>query len=179
MTRFSAPIAHACFARLGGWAGRARAGGGPVAPTTDRPAVSDPRGRSAEADRPDPSPRTAVRLLLLVLLLGPGDAWSQDRADSAAAATANVVCVRVEIAGSQAGQLECAVATLKEAGRLAQSRARAGFDAPVPGATSPGVTTGVASQTATRQRLGSSFGRSVHPQRPNRPTPPPRPQGQP
>jgi hypothetical protein len=38
---------------------------------------------------------------------------------------------------------------------------------------------GVVNQSAVRQRLGANFGLSVHPQRPVRPAPTPRPGGRP
>ncbi|AYV47985.1 hypothetical protein CFHF_10890 [Caulobacter flavus] len=119
-----------------------------------------------------------VRLLslLLLTLATPATAWArQDRIGGPPPAT---VCVKVDIAGERAGDVECAAAQLQEAARLAQSQARGPLDVSVVGARSPDIRTGVASQTATRQRLGSSFGVSVHPQRPSRPPLPTRP-GQP
>lgn len=75
-------------------------------------------------------------------------------------------CVMVDIAGHKAGHLDCATRALTEAARIAQEQTRAGIDAPVVGAGSPDVRTGVANQTATRLRMGKALGRSVHPERP-------------
>ena len=68
---------------------------------------------------------------------------------------------------------------LQRAARLAQSQARAAFEAPTPDARSSDLTVGVVNQSAVRQRLGANFGLSVHPQRPVRPAPTPRPAGRP
>lgn len=75
-------------------------------------------------------------------------------------------CVEVDIAGHRAGHLDCASQRLEAAARVAQSQARAAIDTPVIGAGSPDIQTGVASQSATRQRLGTNYGVSVRPQRP-------------
>lgn len=83
-------------------------------------------------------------------------------------------CVTVDIAGHRAGHLECATDRLQAAADTAQAQTRSAIDTPVIGAGSPDVQTGVANQTATRQRMGNTFGTSVHPQRPNRPVLPPR-----
>lgn len=83
-------------------------------------------------------------------------------------------CVTVDIAGHRAGHLECATDRLQAAADTAQAQTRSAIDTPVIGAGSPDVQTGVANQTATRQRMGNTFGTSVHPQRPNRPILPPR-----
>ncbi|WP_333837447.1 hypothetical protein [Novosphingobium sp.] len=88
-------------------------------------------------------------------------------------------CVTVEIGGYRAGHLDCASRRLEEAARAAQAQARAAIDAPVIDATSADVRTGVANQTATRQRMGNTFGTSVYPQRPNTVPPAPRPGGRP
>lgn len=89
------------------------------------------------------------------------------------------LCVQVDVGGDRAGHLDCAAEALQRAARLAQNQARAAFEAPSPDARSSDLTVGVASQTAARQRFGSTFGLSVHPQRPVRPAPTPRPGGQP
>lgn len=83
-------------------------------------------------------------------------------------------CVTVDIAGHRAGHLECATDRLQAAADTAQAQTRSAIETPVIGAGSPDVQTGVANQTATRQRMGNTFGTSVHPQRPNRPVLPPR-----
>ncbi|MDQ8757556.1 hypothetical protein RCO27_15105 [Sphingosinicella sp. LHD-64] len=75
-------------------------------------------------------------------------------------------CVMVDIAGYRAGHLECASRSLEYAARVAQSQARAAIETPVIGAGSPDIRTGVASQAATRQRLGTNYGVAVRPQRP-------------
>jgi hypothetical protein len=75
-------------------------------------------------------------------------------------------CVQVEVAGRKAGHLDCATQRLAAAARAAQASARAAFDTPVIDARAPDVRTGVASQSATRQRMGNALGTSVHPQRP-------------
>jgi hypothetical protein len=80
-------------------------------------------------------------------------------------------CVTVDIAGEKVGHLDCASRKLEAAAHTAQALARATIDMAVIDATSPDVRTGVANQTATRQRMGNMFGTSVHPQRPYR-TPP-------
>lgn len=84
-------------------------------------------------------------------------------------------CVQVDIAGYRAGHLDCATRALEEAARTAQAQARAGIDLPVAGAGSPDTTVGVASLPGSRLRMGNALGRSVHPDRPSRPAPPPRP----
>ncbi|WP_341021107.1 hypothetical protein [Brevundimonas diminuta] len=85
-------------------------------------------------------------------------------------------CVIVDIAGERAGHLDCATRALQDAARTAQSEARAGIDAPLIGAGSPDVQTGVAHEAATRLRMGNALGRSVHPERPaSRPPRGPRP----
>lgn len=85
-------------------------------------------------------------------------------------------CVIVDIAGDRAGHLDCATRRLTDAARIAQSEARAGIDAPVVGAGSADIHTGVANQSATRLRMGSALGTSVHPERPaSRPPRVPRP----
>ncbi len=119
-----------------------------------------------------------VRLLCLLLLTLATPAAAQPRQDRIGGPRPATVCVKVDIAGERAGDVECAAAQLQEAVRLAQSQARGPLDVTVVGARSPDIRTGVASQTAARQRLGSSFGVSVHPQRPSRPPLPTRP-GQP
>lgn len=73
-------------------------------------------------------------------------------------------CVIVDIAGHRAGYLDCAAWKLQAAARTAQAQTRGGLD--VTDARSPDTSTGVASQTATRERMGNAFGVSVHPQRP-------------
>jgi len=85
-------------------------------------------------------------------------------------------CVIVDIAGDRAGHLDCATQRLQDAARTAQSEARAAIDAPVIGAGSPDVQTGVAHEGATRLRMGNALGRSVYPERPaSRPPRVPRP----
>lgn len=89
-------------------------------------------------------------------------------------------CVTVEVEGVTTGPGPCPVQRLGEAAREAQDKARAEAapGAPVIEARSPDVRTGVANQTATRQRMGNTFGTSVQPQRPNRSFAP-RPRGAP
>ncbi|MFC4253989.1 hypothetical protein GRI97_01060 [Altererythrobacter xixiisoli] len=85
-------------------------------------------------------------------------------------------CVIVDIAGEQAGHLDCATRRLAQAARIAQDQARAGIDAPVSQAGSPDTRIGIANQSATRLRMGSGFGTSVHAERPaTRPPRVPRP----
>ena len=85
-------------------------------------------------------------------------------------------CVTVDIAGHKAGHQECAAQELDAAAKSAQHRARATAHLVAPGVQSADVVTGVANQTATRQRMGNTYGVSVRPQRP-RPVPiPPRAQ---
>jgi hypothetical protein len=72
------------------------------------------------------------------------------------------------LAGARVGHLDCATQALEAAARAAQERARQAIATPVLDASAPDVRTGVASQSATRQRMGSAFGVSVHPQRPAR-----------
>lgn len=88
-------------------------------------------------------------------------------------------CVVVDVAGERVGHLDCASQKLEQAARIAQAQTRGAIDTPVPRATSADVVTGVANQAATRQRMGNAFGVSVHPQRPNRVPPMPRPGGRP
>lgn len=88
-------------------------------------------------------------------------------------------CVQVDIAGHRAGHLDCASQALQEAGRIAQAQARSAIDTPVLEAGSPDVRVGVSSLSGSRLRMGNALGNSVHPQRPNRAPPTPRPGGQP
>ncbi|MEN5169267.1 hypothetical protein ABE444_06860 [Brevundimonas pondensis] len=89
------------------------------------------------------------------------------------------LCVQVDVGGDRAGHLDCAAEVLQRAARLAQGQARAAFEAPTPDARSSDLTVGVVNQSAVRQRLGANFSVSVHPQRPVRPAPTPRPGGRP
>ncbi|MFK0298759.1 hypothetical protein ACIQTU_06025 [Brevundimonas sp. NPDC090276] len=134
------------------------------------------RGEATWAGRPGISPVTAARLLLALSLLLPAPALA--RQTPPAPPSANL-CVQVDVGGDRAGHLDCAAEALQRAARLAQSQARAAFEAPAPDARSSDLSVGVVSQTAVRQRLGANFGLSVHPQRPVRPAPTPRPGGQP
>ncbi|MND90031.1 hypothetical protein D3C80_821070 [compost metagenome] len=135
------------------------------------------RGEATLADCFGPSPAGAVRLLLPILLaLSPAAALAQQAPSSPPPPG---VCVQVDVGGDRAGHLDCAAEALQRAARLAQSQARAAFETPTPDARSSDLSVGVVSQTAVRQRLGSNFGLSVHPQRPVRPAPTPRPGGQP
>lgn len=95
------------------------------------------------------------------------------------AASPEALCVQVDVGGDRAGHLDCAAQALQRAATAAQEQARAAFDAPAPNARSSDLTVGVVSQTAVRQRMGANFGSSVHPQRPVRPLPTPRPGGHP
>lgn len=135
------------------------------------------RGEATRAGRLGISPVTAARLLLFVLsLLLPTSVLAQQAPPAPPPAN---LCVQVDVGGDRVGHLDCAAEALQRAARLAQSQARAAFEAPTPDARTSNLTVGVASQTAVRQRLGSNFGLSVHPQRPVRPAPTPRPGGQP
>lgn len=134
------------------------------------------RGEATRAGRPGISPVTAARLLLALSLLLPTPVFAQQAPSAPPPAN---LCVQVDVGGDRAGHLDCAAEALQRAGRLAQSQARAAFEAPTPDARSSDLTVGVVSQTAVRQRLGANFGLSVHPQRPVRPAPTPRPGGQP
>ncbi|MNS90396.1 hypothetical protein D3C72_1244460 [compost metagenome] len=133
------------------------------------------RGEAMRAGRLGISPVKAARLLPL-LALAPATALAQEPAPASPSAS---LCVQVDVGGDRAGHLDCAAEALQRAARIAQSQARAAFEAPTPDARSSDLTVGVVSQTAVRQRLGSNFGQSVHPQRPVRPAPTPRPGGQP
>ena len=85
-------------------------------------------------------------------------------------------CVAVDVAGRKAGTQECAAQKLQDAATSAQNHTDQGRDtANLPTATSHDTKIGVANQTATKQRLGSNFGKSVLPQRPNIPPPAPTP----
>lgn len=87
------------------------------------------------------------------------------------------LCVEVDIAGHKAGHLDCASQRLQAATREAQARAPNADSFDIPGAQSPDVVTGVANQTATRQRMGNQFGVGVRPQRPPPPMYGPPPMG--
>lgn len=135
------------------------------------------RGETTRADRFGPSPVGAIRFFLpLLSAFSPAAALAQQAPLSP---SSSEVCVQVDVGGDRAGHLDCAAEALQRAARLAQSQARAAFETPTPDARSSNLTVGVASQTAVRQRFGSNFGLSVHPQRPVRPAPTPRPGGQP
>lgn len=79
------------------------------------------------------------------------------------------LCIQVDIAGYRAGHVDCAAQSLEAAAKAAQQRARARPDMTAPDARSADVVTGVANRTATRQRMGNTFGVSVRPQRPQPP----------
>lgn len=134
------------------------------------------RGGTTRAGRLGISPVTAARLLLALSLLLPAPVLAQQAPPAPPPAN---LCVQVDVGGDRAGHLDCAAEALQRAARLAQSQARAAFEAPAPDARSSDLTVGVVSQTAVRQRLGANFGLSVQPQRPVRPAPTPRPGGQP
>ncbi|MEG3086715.1 hypothetical protein [Sphingomonas sp. PB4P5] len=85
------------------------------------------------------------------------------------AAPAAGPCVEVDIAGNKAGHLDCASQRLQAATRQAQASAPNADRFDVPNARSADVVTGVANQTATRQRMGNQFGVGVRPQRPAAP----------
>ena len=136
------------------------------------------RGEATRADRFGPSPVGAVRFLFPLLLASWPVAARAQQAPSVVPPPAEL-CVQVDVGGDRAGHLDCAAEALQRAARLAQSQARAAFEAPTPDARSSDLSVGVVSQTAVRQRLGANFGLSVHPQRPVRPAPTPRPGGQP
>ncbi|MGH6612751.1 hypothetical protein [Sphingomonas sp.] len=87
-------------------------------------------------------------------------------------APASGPCVKIDIAGNKAGDVDCAAAALDAAAKAAQARAANAPDPGVPSATSADIVTGVASRTATRQRMGNRFGKGVRPQRPSQPAPP-------
>ena len=87
------------------------------------------------------------------------------------------MCVEVDIAGYKAGHLDCATQRLRAATREAQERAPNAESFDVPSARSADVVTGVANQTATRQRMGNQFGVGVRPQRPPPPVYGPSPMG--
>lgn len=85
-------------------------------------------------------------------------------------------CVGVDVAGRKAGSEDCAAQKLQDAAKAAQDHTDQGRDtANLPTATSHDTYIGVANQTATKQRLGNNFGKSVLPQRPNTPPPAPTP----
>lgn len=84
----------------------------------------------------------------------------------AARSSGGELCVEVEVGGYKSGHLDCATSKLQQAMRDAQARAPNADRFRVPGARSADVVTGVASRTATRQRMGSNFGVSARPQRP-------------
>jgi hypothetical protein len=85
-------------------------------------------------------------------------------------------CVGVDVAGRKAGSEACAAQKLQDAAKAAQEHTGQGRDtADIPAAAAHDTKIGLASQTATKQRLGNNFGKSVLPQRPNAPPPPPTP----
>lgn len=83
------------------------------------------------------------------------------------------VCVQVDVGGHRAGHLDCVTQRLNDAVRKAQGVTPSGRAVNVPSARSTDVVTGVANATATRQRMGNSFGVGVKPQRPAQTVPPP------
>lgn len=87
------------------------------------------------------------------------------------------LCVEVDIAGYRAGHIDCATLRLQQATGDAQARAPNAETFDVPTARSADVVTGVANQTATRQRMGNQFGVGVRPQRPPPPIYGPPPMG--
>lgn len=130
--------------------------------------------RAQQAEQPAVPP-TLELPVLRVEAKAPQDA-PQSEPRKIGGAAPKSPCVIVDIAGDRAGHLDCATQALTEAARIAQSEARAGIDAPVPKAGSPDAQLGVANQTATRLRMGSAFGNSVHAERPaSRPPRAPRP----
>lgn len=79
-------------------------------------------------------------------------------------------CVVTEVAGASAGRLDCLNQGLAGAAARAQVAAQASAAktpaADIPTIGSPPTALGQANVAATRERLGSSFGLSVIPQRP-------------
>lgn len=137
------------------------------------------RGEATRADRFGPSPVGAVRFLLLPVLLAPWPVAVRAQQAPPAVPSPAELCVQVDVGGDRVGHLDCAAEALQRAARIAQNQARAAFEAPAPDARSSDLTVGVVNQSAVRQRLGANFGLSVHPQRPVRPAPTPRPGGRP
>lgn len=73
-------------------------------------------------------------------------------------------CVVVDIAGTRTGVLDCANRDLDAAARLARTRARIGrVEAPQDVRSNPAAL-GLSNVAATRNRMGSEFGRGVRPQ---------------
>lgn len=141
-----------------------------------------PRCRATQTDPPGFNPLTGrVRKARWAICAGPAAALASALASAADAQDAGPqrqvigtaadtrACVAVEDPEQRATHLDCAARRLQRAARAAQTQARAALDTPVTGAGSSDIHTGVASQSATRQRLGSSFGTSVRPQRPRPP----------
>jgi hypothetical protein len=95
----------------------------------------------------------AISLASLIALLGqPAQAQPQTQQS----------CVDVQVGSAQS--YDCLNQRLQAVARQAQ-KSSAGADAPY-SATSPGNVTGQFNESATRNRLGANFGKSVTPERP-------------
>lgn len=154
------------------------------------PSGHGPAGATARAAAGHPAVRNGrrirVALTAFVLLCGgtPGFAQTVPAGDAATQSTASPtvaqpsgtigggashspadLCVEVDIAGYRAGHLDCATLRLRQATRDARARTPNAETFDVPSAGSADVVTGVANQTATRQRMGNQYGIGVRPQR--------------
>lgn len=83
---------------------------------------------------------------------------------SSSSAGAKTPCVMVDIAGHRTGDLDCTNQTLAKVAGRAQAATTPQVGVPTIGSSPTAL--GEANVAATRERLGSSFGTSVIPQRP-------------
>lgn len=110
-------------------------------------------------------------VILAMFLIAPAPAHAQNKPAPGAGNAARTpvigrTCVTVEIAGTHAGDLDCAAQQAEAAARIARAQADAIRLLSVPRAGSPDVKVGVSSLSGARLRMGGNLGVSVRPQRP-------------
>jgi hypothetical protein len=155
---------------------------------SDKAAQNNAAPRQPHHDRCDLEIVTIILLIATILIVSQRQAQAQAQPNQIELGPVTVKatpiiggkpsdpCVAVDAAGRHAGDADCAAQKLQDAAKAAQEHTGQGRDtANIPGATSHDTRIGVANQTATKQRLGNNFGKSVLPQRPNVPPPAPSP----
>lgn len=113
--------------------------------------------------------RTGGVALIGLAALSAASAAAQQQAPVADAPKAPVIgktCVTVEIAGTRAGELDCATLRIEAAARLARAQAETIRTLSTTRAGSPDVRVGVSSLSGTRLRMGGNLGSSARPSRP-------------
>ncbi len=108
-----------------------------------------------------------VSMAVLMLVAGAGVSLAQTSSvdPRVASRASKAPCVMVDVAGQKAGDLDCANQALSSAVHRAQAASQPNLDVPTIGSSPSAL--GEANVAATRERLGSAFGVSVNPQRPD------------